>query len=79
VKNVGVYDAKTQLPRLLDEVQRGETITITRHGRPVARLVPVSGEKGNTEETIASIRRMREGQRLDGLGVRELINAGRKA
>lgn len=37
---VGAYDAKTRLADLLDRVQRGEQIVITRHGKPVARLVP---------------------------------------
>ncbi len=41
MKTIGAYEAKTFLPRLLDRVQRGESLTITRHGRPVARLVPV--------------------------------------
>jgi len=38
---VGSYEAKTNLPSLLDRVQHGELITITRHGKPVARLVPI--------------------------------------
>lgn len=42
VETVGVYQAKTHLPRLIERVRRGETITITRHGRPVAMLVPPS-------------------------------------
>ena len=42
MKQVGVYEAKTQLPKLLEEVERGETITITRHGKPVALLVPTA-------------------------------------
>ena len=37
---VGAYEAKTHLPALLERVQRGEQITITKHGRPIARLVP---------------------------------------
>ncbi len=37
---VGAYEAKTHLADLLDRVQRGEQIIITRHGKPVARLVP---------------------------------------
>ena len=37
---VGAYDAKTRLADLLDRVERGEQIVITRHGKPVARLVP---------------------------------------
>ena len=41
VTTIGAYEAKTHLPRLLDEVERGKAVVITRHGRPVARLVPV--------------------------------------
>ncbi len=37
---VGAFEAKTHLSALLDRVERGEEVTITRHGRPVARLVP---------------------------------------
>ena len=39
-REVQVSKAKTNLPKLLDEVERGETIIITRHGRPIARIVP---------------------------------------
>ena len=39
-REVQASEAKTHLPRLLDEVERGETIVITRHGRAIARLVP---------------------------------------
>ena len=39
MRTIGAYDAKTHLPRLLDEVAAGESITITKHGRPVARRV----------------------------------------
>lgn len=38
--SVGAYDAKSRLSELLDRVEKGEQIIITRHGRPVARLVP---------------------------------------
>ena len=41
MQSIGAYEAKTHLPRLLDRVVQGESLTITRHGRPVARLVPV--------------------------------------
>lgn len=40
MRQVQASEAKTHLPSLLDEVERGETIIITRHGRPIARLVP---------------------------------------
>ncbi|MES2644637.1 MAG: type II toxin-antitoxin system prevent-host-death family antitoxin [Myxococcota bacterium] len=39
---VSVYDAKTHLSRLLDAVEAGEEVVITRNGRPVARLVPAA-------------------------------------
>lgn len=41
MESVGSYEAKTRLPALLKRVEAGESITITNHGRPVARLVPV--------------------------------------
>ncbi len=44
VATVGAYDAKTHLAELLDRVQRGEQIIITRHGKPIARLIPESGD-----------------------------------
>ncbi len=40
MKSVGSYEAKTHLPRLLSQVEQGETITITKRGRPVAVLSP---------------------------------------
>ena len=41
-KSVGAFDAKTHFSQLLARVARGESITITRHGAPVARLVPAA-------------------------------------
>lgn len=79
MKQVGVYDAKTRLPRLLDDVEKGETITITRHGRPVARLVPVTGRRKRTvEEVIAAIEDFRRGHTLGDITIRELIEEGRR-
>ena len=78
MKQVGVYDAKTRLAGLLDEVEAGETIEITRHGKPVARLTPIGTPKPGIEETIARLRELRKGVRLDGLSIKDLINEGRK-
>jgi prevent-host-death family protein len=44
MRSVGAFEAKTHLAALLDAVSAGEQITITRHGRPVARLVPPAAE-----------------------------------
>lgn len=79
---VGAYEAKTHLSQLLDEVAEGKTITITRHGVPVALLVPVSQTSGrsqrNVSETIEELKAFRRGNRLDGLTIRELIEEGRR-
>ena len=50
ISTVGAYDAKTRLSELLDRVERGEQVVITRHGRPGARLVP------NLEPDLAAAR-----------------------
>ena len=78
MKQIGVHEAKTQLSRLLAEVERGETITLTRHGRPIARVVPVRGRQRSVKEAIAAIREFRKGNRLDGITARELIDEGRR-
>ena len=79
MRQVGVYDAKTHLARLLDEVERGETVTITRHGRPIAKLVPVSGpSKRTVEETIEAMREFRKRHPLRGLKIKDLIEEGRR-
>lgn len=78
MKYVGVYDAKTQLPKLLDEVERGKTITITRHGRPVARLVPAGRQLRSVKDAIEALEAFRATHTLGGIKPRELIDEGRK-
>jgi prevent-host-death family protein len=76
---IGAYEAKTHLPRLLDEVAAGQTITITKHGRPVAILVPPhAADRPEAAAVIAALRQAREHVRLDGLSVRRLIQEGRR-
>lgn len=80
MKQLGAYEAKTHLSRLLDEVERGESYAITKHGRPVALLVPVTSSRtGMTvSEAIEGLRKFRVGRRLGGVSLRELINDGRR-
>jgi prevent-host-death family protein len=76
---VGAFEAKTHLSRLLDQVERGETIVITRHGRPVAQLAPVGGSsRDDRQRAIAQLKELRKGQTLGGLSLRELIDEGRR-
>jgi prevent-host-death family protein len=55
---VGAFEAKTHLSALLDRVERGEEVTITRHGKPVAKLVAV--EKARDEPFNDVMQRIRE-------------------
>jgi prevent-host-death family protein len=80
MRTVGAYEAKTNLSSLLDDVARGETITITKHGVPVARLVPPAGvQRRDVKEVIEGLRQLREQVKpLDGLSIREMIEEGRR-
>lgn len=79
MRTVGAYEAKTHLPRLLDEVEKGERITITKHGRPVAILIPPGlGRAADADALVQRIRELRRGNRLNGLSIRELIDEGRR-
>jgi len=77
---VGAYQAKTHLPALLDQVAKGEEITITRHGTPVARLVPVTPTSTvPREETIEQLRDFRQGRKLGRMSLRKMIEQGRRS
>ena len=79
MKTVGSYEAKTHLPKLLNRVAGGETITITRRGVPIAMLVPANrGKRRNAREVIEEIKRLRKGRKLRGVSIRKLIEEGRR-
>ena len=79
MEKIGAYEAKTHLPRLLEQVKEGEEIIITRHGVPVAVLKPYQPEKQvDTRAVIDSLYELREKSRLDGISIRALIEEGRK-
>jgi len=77
---VGAYEAKTHLSELLEKVEAGEEITITRHGSPVAKLVPMK-RKATADERAAAIQRIQKlgkSLSLGGLKIKDLIAEGRK-
>ena len=79
MKRLGAYEAKTHLSRLLDEVEGGESFAITKHGRPVALLVPAAGgSQLSVAKAIAGLRRFRSGRRLGDVSLRELIAEDRR-
>jgi prevent-host-death family protein len=77
--SIGAYEAKTHLSKLLERVVRGEKITITRHGVPLAVLQsPASSRKALPRQVIAEIRQFRDRHVLDGFSIREMIEEGRR-
>ncbi len=64
MKKIGAYDAKTHLPKLLDRVAQGESLVITRHGKPVARLIPVAGDRDCARKAAARISERRRHLKL---------------
>jgi prevent-host-death family protein len=69
VREVQASEAKTHLPQLLDEVERGETIIITRHGRRIARIVPETERRQQEiNDALDNIKRLGKRIREEGGG-----------
>jgi len=80
MREVGAFEAKSKLGQLLDWVEAGEDVIITRRGRIVAKLVP-PGEPGidraRARSAANGLRAMRKGVTLGGLKIKDLIGEGR--
>jgi prevent-host-death family protein len=76
---VGSYEAKTHLAQLLERVAKGERFTITKHGIPVAMLVPASPEdRPDVEAAVEAMIEFGKGRTLGDLTIREMIEEGRR-
>jgi prevent-host-death family protein len=80
VREIGAFEAKNRLGTLLDWVEHGEEVLITRRGKPVAKLVPARPgvNRDDAREAARSIRQMSRGVTLGGLSVKSLIDEGRR-
>ncbi len=79
METVGAYEAKTHLPKLLERVIKGERITITKHGVPVAILQPPESlRKAEPKQVIAELRKFRDKHSLNGFSLRDMIEEGRR-
>jgi prevent-host-death family protein len=79
METVGAYEAKTHLPKLLERVLKGEHITITKHGVPVAVLQPPDPEKKiDTQSVIVELKKFRDKHNLGGISIRDMIEEGRR-
>jgi len=78
MQEIGSYEAKTHLPSLLNRVAKGERIVITKHGSPIAMLVPFTAPASlETKVIIDQIREFRKNLKLDGLSLKAMIKEGR--
>lgn len=79
MRHVGAFEAKNTLGTLLDLVEKGEEIVITRRGKPVARLISTEvSDRSEARAAAARIRARRKGVTLGGLRIKDLIEEGRR-
>jgi len=80
---IGSYEAKTRLPQLLERAAKGERITITKRGKPMAVLVPPksAAPRMSPEEAVEAMKRFQRENAPTlgpGLTIREMIEEGRR-
>jgi prevent-host-death family protein len=85
MKHVGIFEAKTHLSSLLDEVEKGGEITITRHGKPVAKLIQATATLAKEEvaarkQALRELRAMARETKLNPTidEIKDWINEGRR-
>jgi len=78
MKEIGSYEAKTHLSRLLRDVAKGQCYSITNKGRAIAMLVPVKSARPSPAQVIEQIRSLRKGITLGDIRLKDLIEEGRK-
>ena len=77
MRDIQASEAKTHLPQILDEVERGETVRITRHGQPIARLVPETNRRqAEIDTAIENIRALR--RRTGKITLEEILSFRRE-
>lgn len=74
---VGIFEAKTHLSDLVERAGQGETITVTKRGKPVARIVPIEEPAKSVQQVIDEIRAARPSGGA-GFDIRAAIEEGRE-
>jgi prevent-host-death family protein len=78
MREVGAFEAKTHLSELLAAVEAGETVTITRRGKAVARLVPVPGERSDRLAALMRLRSLGAGVGVTAAEILSMRDEGRR-
>lgn len=79
MREIGASDAKNKFGHLLDQVEHGEEVIITRRGKAIARLVPAEPgfDRDKARRAVAGILEASKGVTLDGLNIKDLVSEGR--
>ncbi len=79
MERIGIYDARAKLSELIERVQSGEEVVLTRHGEPVARLVPEKPRRRRSRAAaVTRIRALARKLDIREVDVRKLIEEGRR-
>ncbi len=80
MREIGAFEAKNKLGQLLDRVEAGDEVVITRYGKVVARLTPPEAAVNRQVaiEAAARIRQRRQGVTLGNIDIKELVAEGRR-
>jgi prevent-host-death family protein len=79
MQTIGAFEAKTHFSALLLQVEKGEQVVITKHGHPVAKLIPILGEdREAVRQTIQQLKRFVQSNTLGGLDWKSLRDEGRR-
>jgi prevent-host-death family protein len=79
MSTIGAFEAKTHFSALLERVEHGERVIITKHGKPVARLIPINDQSTlSKQEAIKQLKKFSASHTLGDLDWKALRDEGRK-
>jgi prevent-host-death family protein len=79
MRKIGAYELKAHLSEVLDEVEHGQTVVVTRHGRPIARISPdAADQREQVNQTVKSLLNFPRTPLPKGVTIRKLIEEGRR-
>jgi prevent-host-death family protein len=79
MERIGVFEAKSRLSELLARAENGEEMVITKHGRPIARIVPADPvDRERVREAVEALKQRRTRWKLGNLSWKKLRDEGRR-
>ncbi len=79
MRTIGSYELEKQLTEVLDAVEHGQTVIVTRHGKPIARITPDEVTAGNNvSQAVQALRTFPRTRLPEGVTIRSLIEEGRR-